>query len=289
MKGLRVSLQEGIAVMAIVGVLGVVVAPVIAQNSDSSASIQKTQETACAENLKSLALGLAMYCQDYDEHFPSGANWHGTGAGWAQQIYPYLKSTALFHCPSDSNKNDVVSYAYNSNMVRLIRNPPAAPIGRRLEEMGNASMSLSLFEVTNNSGDSPNTYSLFYDSGAAIMDDHRTGDLDESWDGFSPGGRGKGTSDDLSGMGARTTDRAPLAYATGAMNGSDPESSAFQSGPRHNGGANYAFIDSHVKWIKPDGVSAGYNNNIPGNCGTATRAANTSCSNSSMGATFSIY
>jgi prepilin-type processing-associated H-X9-DG protein len=61
---------------------------------------------------------------------------------------------------------------------------------------------------------------------------------------------------------------------------------------RHTGGANYVFADSHVKWLRPTAVSAGFNNTIAGagTSGSGTRliAANTGALSSTLAATFSI-
>jgi len=80
----------------------------------------------CLSNEKQLGLGFAQYCADYDEKYPGGIQAgppHVAPAGWAGQIYPYVKSTDIFQCPDDPTSPDSansyevpISYAYNWNI-----------------------------------------------------------------------------------------------------------------------------------------------------------------------------
>lgn len=55
--------------------------------------------TTCPNNLKQIGLGIAQYLQDNDENYPPAVA-GGAYVGWADAIQPYLKSTALYRCPS---------------------------------------------------------------------------------------------------------------------------------------------------------------------------------------------
>lgn len=57
----------------------------------------------CGSNLKQIGLAFMQYAQDNDEKFPpvqSGGNFYG----WADAIYPYVKSKQIFRCPSALTK-----------------------------------------------------------------------------------------------------------------------------------------------------------------------------------------
>lgn len=93
-------------------------------------------------NLKQLGLGIMMYTQDYDEHlpktaitfptaqiFPSSTTASSTTWLWWHIIYPYVRNTQVFVCPSSGTiwnggyepTNSaatlyVASYGYNQNL-----------------------------------------------------------------------------------------------------------------------------------------------------------------------------
>lgn len=75
----------------------------------------------------SLGLAFIQYQQDFDETYPTGGINSlnaGLACGWAGQIYPYVKSTAVFACPdepsviptSSAPGYNIVSYAYNADL-----------------------------------------------------------------------------------------------------------------------------------------------------------------------------
>jgi prepilin-type processing-associated H-X9-DG protein len=263
-----VGFGEVLTVLVIVAGVGAVVAPVLTRadvNGDQQKSI------ACASNLKQLALGVLQYVQDFDECYPSGANWYGTGSGWAQQIRPYMGNGSVYRCPSESNGSDVISYGYNSNLVRLTGPVPSAPAGMRLAEASAPAYSMLLFEVANNGDgvDPGYTLSTGAKSPFAIdvnTDIHRTGMKIAPIDGWSPAGRGMGEyKGELSGMGSDPANGAqPLQYATGPMSGSSSDSAYFEPTGRHDGRSNFAFLDGHVRSLEALEVSAGKNNPVPG-------------------------
>jgi prepilin-type processing-associated H-X9-DG protein len=82
-----------LVVIAIITILAAILFPVFARARENA------RRASCQSNLKQIALGIFMYNQDYDEMLP-GADYVN---GWADAMQPYLKSTQIFQCPSETN------------------------------------------------------------------------------------------------------------------------------------------------------------------------------------------
>jgi len=124
-KGRGFTLIELLVVIAIIAILAAILFPVFARARESA------RRASCLSNLKQIGLGIMMYIQDYDERYPQRivGSW-GTPASyitqtnpampgylfstsdgghgghwvtWMDVIYPYIKSTQVFVCPSVSN------------------------------------------------------------------------------------------------------------------------------------------------------------------------------------------
>ena len=111
------TLIELLVVIAIIAILAAILFPVF------SAAREKARQTSCASNMRQLGLATLQYCEDYDETMPivvSQLDYNSAGVavarplgafdaleytkfhfGWVECIYPYVKSTAVFHCPDD--------------------------------------------------------------------------------------------------------------------------------------------------------------------------------------------
>ena len=110
------TLIELLVVIAIIAILAAILFPVFARARENA------RRSSCSSNLKQIALGFKQYTQDYDEKFPPVfANNDGAGnytppanataletsvadRGWAQILQPYLKSTQIFQCPSETTQ-----------------------------------------------------------------------------------------------------------------------------------------------------------------------------------------
>ena len=212
------TLIELLVVIAIIAILAAILFPVFARARENA------RRASCQSNVKQIALGVFMYAQDYDEKLPqvkvntfANATSLSTPAGWVDALQPYLKSTQIFQCPSETNppKNsgvnatDVISGQYSDYWI----NGTAA--GRSDAQF-----------------DAPAVTVLIGDGAGSTT---ATTETDDS--GFVGSARyftdGDGT--------------ACLAADAG-------KKAVFGGAGRHLDGANIAFADGHVKWMK--GISA---------------------------------
>jgi prepilin-type N-terminal cleavage/methylation domain-containing protein/prepilin-type processing-associated H-X9-DG protein len=155
------TLIELLVVIAIISILAAILFPVFARARENA------RRASCMSNLKQIGLGVLMYTQDYDENYPITFT-STPSAVWYTMLFPYVKSTQLFRCPSDSNtttaKNSsvagqgsfVVSYAYNykygvsgtPTSLSAIASPSTAVImsdgGAQVDADGRVSASSSL-------------------------------------------------------------------------------------------------------------------------------------------------
>lgn len=124
-----------IEVLVVVGIILVVCAILFPVLSRARGAARKTN---CASNLRQIGFALAMYTDDHDDLGPPTTGWHiwggdGTrgdhpGPGWEERIHPYVKSRAVYRCPSAPR---VVEFAYflNTRFFWLIRATPQAQWG----------------------------------------------------------------------------------------------------------------------------------------------------------------
>ena len=89
------TLIELLVVIAIIAILAAILFPVFARARENA------RRASCQSNLKQIGLGVLQYLQDYDETYPTTG---GTIVGAAfNNIQPYLKSTQLLQCSSETN------------------------------------------------------------------------------------------------------------------------------------------------------------------------------------------
>jgi len=98
------TLIELLVVIAIISVLAAILFPVFAQ------AREKARQASCLSNLKQVGLGLMQYTQDYDETPPR--TWHDRLGNWTskvtwnQMLDSYIKSRDVYRCPSDTGDLD---------------------------------------------------------------------------------------------------------------------------------------------------------------------------------------
>ena len=263
------TLIELLIVIAIIALLAAILFPVFAR------AREQARKASCASNLRQVGMGILQYAQDNDECFPPGTQENvdansatRRGIGWAGQVFPYVKSAAVFACPNDRTPS-ACSYRFNINLSRVGDYNPVL-----LSVLRQPTKTVLLCEVAGAETDVTKLYDPTTDTG----------------DEWSPAGNG--TSSNLSTPTFATiadTERFVL-YDTGRLETGN--TFAFDPLPagltdnrgyrteisgtgRHSEGSNFAFADGHVKWLKPQTVSVGINALSEGAAPVSIRAAGT--------------
>ncbi len=279
MKRQGFTLIELLVVIAILGLLAAILFPVFAHVRENG------RRSVCLSNLHQLGLGLQMYAHDNEETFPAGTHGGrtiqvlpvrtrqepGDGMGWAGEVYPYVKATAVFTCPDDSPVSSdtaalrqccdgtklspagvPVAYGYNRALI-----VPPFPGGQGLDgkadRLRQPSGTVLLFEITGDTVDvtqpdegASQGITLFSTSGNGMELASAITGPDKRGERFALGVRG-------------------VIYATGRL-GSDTDNRTgdpdgfgdlFPSREgRHSGGSNFLLTDGHAKWLLPEKVAS---------------------------------
>lgn len=140
------TLIELLVVIAIIAILAAILFPVFAKAREAA------RQSSCLSNTKQLGNGVMMYVQDYDETFPW--RWQGTGSAnawthvpvgetatsnymtWAEWIYPYVKNSQVYQCPSFKRTQAQMpystfpfSYNYNGSASTGLHGTAMAAVG----------------------------------------------------------------------------------------------------------------------------------------------------------------
>lgn len=255
MKRRAFTLIELLVVIAIIAILASILFPVFARARENA------RRSSCQSNLKQIGLGILQYTQDNDEHLMPGINMAATSPGddkgmWFGPIYPYVKSTQVMNCASNSKVKDRVgnvSYALNGNITYtewgagIGSSGGSAGVGvTHLAKFNAPANTVLVFEVT----DYPMTVSRLESPDEDFAANHA------SWSTFSPTGVGIAMQNNnfLNGGVVGLYGY----YATGPMGGRTISVGGVTSVGRHFDGANFLAADGHVKWLRPEAVSSGF-------------------------------
>ena len=255
------TLIELLVVIAIIAILAAILFPVFAQ------AREKARASSCTSNMKQLSTAVLMYVQDFDEGYPLGtpSYWRDS---WPVEISPYVKSLEVFRCPDDSNLTQVswtvgwggvpISYAANGFIdgdvdavsspmkgVMTMAQTKIVPMNRSAAGIGRPAETVLLTEK------------------------HDT-------DVIKAGGWGN-LSSFAPGMITVGTPKWDGLAANEMPNGTLPSTNSWPTGPEgsvsahHQGRANFAFCDGHVKLMLPAATNPDPVNRPQDNMWDATR------------------
>ncbi|RYG71729.1 DUF1559 domain-containing protein [bacterium] len=231
------TLIEMVVALAVLVILAALLYPFMARARANA------QRSTCQSNLKQMGLGVLQYARDYDESYPPAV----TGApdvvpnaryqppkGWADAIQPYLKTTAIYECPNETqsaNKDPLqVGYSDYWYNCALSWNGKQGAKAR-----WNAQVPMQDFIKVSRT-------IMFGDGNAGSARSRSNGTT-------------SATNKILS---------SPNAWAP--KNGKVSGSGFASGGVRHLNGLNLCFADGHVKWFASSGPNSSvaiYNSNTP--------------------------
>jgi prepilin-type N-terminal cleavage/methylation domain-containing protein/prepilin-type processing-associated H-X9-DG protein len=219
------TLIELLVVIAIISILAAILFPVFARARENA------RRSSCMSNLKQIGLGMMMYVQDNDEHYPhmSGSysspppdgSWYSGNLNswfWMNMIEPYVKSHQVFICPSspaDATYNfpqGPFTANYGAN-ARILTPKPDPGVNKPVLSMAAIAAPSSTYMLM----DASNYY--FHSTTYNEIDAPKNGNYIPGACDFNP----------------------PAA-------GDAPKYDDCYTG-RHFNGVNVAFTDGHVKWL----------------------------------------
>ncbi len=226
------TLIELLVVIAIIAILAAILFPVFARARENA------RRSSCQSNLKQIGLGVMQYTQDYDEKMPlrryNTADDIGAAMTWRRTTYPYVKSSQLYSCPSNTTPYEQDGYADDSSNAKMAVLPTGSPRFKSSYAINGTDYNIG--------GSAPTEYGRS-SSLAAIGDTAQTVLVCESIYRFSEMG---------------------LNY--------DPATfTQFFAFPGHLQTCNFLFSDGHVKALKPSATGTPVNmwnieevNDVPG-------------------------
>jgi prepilin-type N-terminal cleavage/methylation domain-containing protein/prepilin-type processing-associated H-X9-DG protein len=241
------TLIELLVVIAIIALLAAILFPVFARARENA------RRASCQSNLKQIGLGMLQYSQDYDERTvaayfgfsnltrvtdPASSSYATKfNYKWMDAIYPYIKSEAVFTCPSDSGDRrkfkyyvsgsaDFGSYTLNNTYINTgdIATSPtsSSQSGKDLVHIAQIAAPATTIWVMDNNGEdySSNNYFTFWYSlsdGTNMVSDASV---------------------------------SPPEFRYGATGGPSGTQNNVVTRARHLDTTNVLFVDGHVKSMK---------------------------------------
>ena len=259
------TLIELLVVIAIIAILAAILFPVFAK------ARSKARQASCQSNLKQIALATLMYAEDYDGRFPittpmcvSGPDvfsFSGDTPPWWMLLMPYVKNEQIFSCPAYPHNVHNTGGCGGSECAWRETNRDQAPIsyGFSIAIGSHDAFGHTRKHCCGSHGGHEEELKAPAES-FLVGDSARANVGGGLWAG---GGACAGTTAD--GI------CAPLAFAShpagcpfGPCGGNPTYAQALQrigadssdDVARHNGGANVAFADGHVKWFRNEQIKA---------------------------------
>lgn len=198
------TLIELLVVIAIIGILAAILFPVFSRARENA------RRSSCQSNMKQIGLGILQYKQDYDEKHPLvfwNSGWKPSNSYVYTAIYPYVKSTQIYRCTS--NTGGGIPFSPDAN--NLATNA-ASPVTQYTTNtyINNAGTSAAPMPVSDAIIPEPSTTIMMVD------------------------------------MTNNNTARNAVIDSWGFVISTDP--TVQRQGFLHLEGANYLYIDGHVKW-----------------------------------------
>jgi len=211
------TLIELLVVIAIIAILAAILFPVF------SRAREKARQASCASNLKQIALAMMMYVQDHDEVMvpgytetfrPTPPRW----LTWREVIEPYCKNSQILNCPSTRDypyvPGQFAGGSYAINFISYRPGPHTPPASDYGWPAGNGVYTM-LVSLAEVDDPSTTVWVCEYYTGWPLVD----------------------TPQDFPAW--------PTVFGTDAK---------YAEARRHNEGMNFAFVDGHVRWFRPQSM-----------------------------------
>ncbi len=242
------TLIELLVVIAIIAILAAILFPVFGRARENA------RRSSCQSNVKQIGLGFKQYIQDYDEKYPvaivqsdANATFDPGDSGWAAAMQPYMKSTQIFQCPSETNPPNASTSATNASGYSDYWANHNIVGGNGVSE---ASMEAQSLTVLNGDGNGA-ALAGFTDGTSAYV-------VTPGSSAASPTGTNPNGSFDTVAVyvvGTTGTQASPYQGGNTAIFDNTSPTATGRGGKRHLDGANFAFADGHAKWLRPEKVS----------------------------------
>lgn len=226
------TLIEILVVMAIIGILAAILFPVFARVRENA------RRTSCASNMKQLSLSVMQYAMDNDGKLMAYWGWSSSPPGYTSDwnrfspIEPYIKDWAVVFCPSAAGNYALLrdASAHGSAWAAQYGFPT---------DIGNGTVIAAVVNVGTEAApysNHPTTTSLDSVPNAALTallgETNYGSETNANYLKYGHGGTAFGC------------------YGTTLV--------PWLNRDRHLEGANYAYMDGHVKWLKKETVDRVY-------------------------------